>query len=161
MLKKLSCLLLLTGAPSLTYAQVRMVPAPVPAPARGSVLEVTATKEHDTIVIELTDAPAVIWQRLAQVLVARGYAIEHSSPELLTLATNALQVRRSAVRISGMVEGQKLILRAYEVFQNDGNPESNKRVRRRGGDNTKWEELQAVGQQLGGTIRYSTSAAPE
>ncbi|WBA42720.1 hypothetical protein [Hymenobacter canadensis] len=138
-----------------------MVPAPVPAPARGSVLEATATKEHDTMVIELTDAPAVAWRRLAQVLVARGYAIEHSSPELLTLTTYPLSVDNSAVRVSGMVEGQKLTVRTYSVSQNDSNPEINIRGRRRGGDNSQWRELEAIGQQLGGTVRYTTSVAPE
>lgn len=113
------------------------------------------------MVIELTDAPAVAWRRLAQVLVARGYAIEHSSPELLTLATYPLEVRSSRVRIAGMVEGQKLMVRAYEVFQNSGFPELNTRARRRGGDNAEWEELQGIGQQLGGTVRYTTSVAPQ
>jgi hypothetical protein len=161
MLKKLCCLLLLASAPSLTYAQLRMVPAPVPAPARGSVLEATATKEHDTMVIELTDAPAVIWRRLAQVLVRRGYAIEHSSPELLTLTTYPLDVRNTALRISGMADGKTLTVRAYTVLHNSTYPETNLRSRRRGGDNSEWQELQAIGQQMGGTIRYTTSVAPE
>lgn len=161
MLKKLCCLLLLAGAPTLTYAQLRMVPAPVPAPARGSVLETTATKEHDTMIIELTDAPEVIWRRLAQVLVVRGYAIEHSSPELLTLATYPTYVRSSPMRIAGMVSGQTLTLHAYRLYQYTHNPEANERARRRGGDNAEWKELEAIGLQLGGTVRYTTSVAPE
>lgn len=161
MLKKLCCLLLLAGAPALTYAQVRTVPATVPAPARGSEVSTTASKEHDTMIIELTDAPVVIWRRLAQVLVARGYAIEHSSPELLTLATYSLDVENSDVRVSGMVEGQTLIVRIYQVYQIDSKPESNVRIRRHGGDNSEWRELEAIGRQLGGTRRYTTSVAPE
>ena len=161
MLKKLCCLLLLAGSPSLTYAQLRTVPAPVPVPARGSELSTTASKEHDTMVIELTDAPVAIWRRLAQVLVARGYAIEHSSPELLTLATYALNVNNSVVRVSGMVEGQTLIVRIHQVFQTDRIPEGNIRIRRRGGDNSEWRELEAIGRQLGGTRRYTTSVALE
>ncbi|AII54169.1 hypothetical protein [Hymenobacter sp. APR13] len=161
MLKKLCCLLLLAGAAPLAHAQTRPAPVKVPAPARGSVLEATATKEHDTMVIELTDAPMVIWRRLAQVLAVRGYAIEHSSPELLTLATYPLEVRSSRIRIAGMVEGRTLMVRAYAVYQNEGYPEINQRARCRGGDNAEWEELAAIGQQLGGTIRYTTSAAPQ
>ncbi|WBO85752.1 hypothetical protein [Hymenobacter yonginensis] len=160
MLKKLCCLLLLAGAAPLAHAQTRPAPVKVPA-TTATPLEATATKEHDTMVIELTDAPMVIWRRLAQVLAVRGYAIEHSSPELLTLATYPLEVRSSRIRIAGMVEGRTLMVRAYAVYQNEGYPETNQRARRRGGDNAEWEELAAIGQQLGGTIRYTTSAAPQ
>ncbi len=158
MLKKLFCLLLLAGVAPLAHAQLRPFNE---SAAPANALATSSAREHDTIVLELTDAPAVIWRRLAQVLVARGHAIEHSSAELLTLTTYPLRARGSSVRIAGMVEGQTLTLRPYALYKLPDSPESIERVRRGGGSNAEWQELEAIGRQLGGIIRYTTSAAPQ
>lgn len=158
MLKNLLCLLLLATAAPLARAQLRPLnetAAPTNAPAAAPA------REHDTLVLELPGAPADIWQQLARVLLGRGYAIEHSSAELLTLTTYPLRTDGSGVRIVGIVEGQTLILRAYILYLTNPRPEWTERVRRRGGDNAEWQELMAIGRQMGGTMRYTTSAAPQ
>jgi hypothetical protein len=149
MMRKLLCLLLWASAAPLALAQT--LPSATQAPAATS-------KDDDTLLIDLVDTPEATWRQLAQLLVQRGYAIEHSSNDLLTLATYPMVLDNQAIRVAGTVVKQTLWLRVY--WANEvSNPHH--RARRRGGNSAEWRELVAIGQQMGGKVRYTVSTAPE
>ncbi|UOG76872.1 hypothetical protein MTX78_09795 [Hymenobacter tibetensis] len=146
-MKKLFCTALLACFMQAVHAQTTTVPAP----------HATATKEDDTILLELTATPEASWQRLAQVLVQRGYSIEHSNKDLLTLSTYPLFVPQSGVlRVAGTVVKNTFYLRVYW----GGNMEtgSGPYVLARQKSEKMWRELEAIAREFGGSIRYTTSA---
>ena len=118
----------------------------------------TTSRDDDTIVLDLTDSPEASWKRLAHLLVARGYSIEHSDKDLLTLSTYALGSDAFPVRVTGAVINNTLLLRIYERNTSSHVPVSIAIVRRRGGGNSEWRELEAIAQEFGGSRRYTVSA---
>ncbi|MBC8082057.1 MAG: hypothetical protein H7Z21_02495 [Hymenobacter sp.] len=132
----------------LQAAQAQTPPAP-PAPRP------TTARNDDTILVDLTDTPEAGWRRLAQVLVRRGYSIEHSDKDLLTLSTHALYLSQP-FRVAATVIDRTVVLRMYgrrvaaDILLTE-------RVQRRGSANEEWRELETIARELGGVIRYATS----
>ncbi|UOR07318.1 hypothetical protein MUN82_09500 [Hymenobacter aerilatus] len=118
----------------------------------------TTSRDDDTILLDLAESPEASWKRLAHILVARGYSIEHSDKDLLTLSTYALGSDAFPVRVTGTVVNNTLLLRIYEQNAVTHVPMPIAVVRRRGGGNSEWRELEAIAQEFGGTKRYTVSA---
>lgn len=146
-MKKLFCTALLACA--LEAANAKTSPASAP--------HATASREDDAILLTLTETPEAGWRKLAQVLVQRGYSIEYSDKELLTLSTYALYVPQSGVlRVAGTVVENTLYLRVYS----GGNIEtgSGPYILARQKSERAWRELEAIAKEVGGSIRYAASA---
>jgi hypothetical protein len=111
------------------------------------------------MVLTLTDTPEVTWRRLAQVLAVRGYSIEHSDKDLLTLSTYPLEGPANPFRVTGIVMDKALVLRMYQVRDLAPGRVPTERIRRRGGDNWEWRELEVIAREMGGEVSYTTSTA--
>jgi hypothetical protein len=150
---KLFCLGLLFFSFQLTQAQTYPAASPTARPV--------VNKNDDAIIVELTDTPEAGWRQLAQILMARGYSIEHSDKDLLTLSTYQLGYSR----VAGMVKNKTMILRMYESVNEAaynsqvqyGTP--TQRVRRRDNTSGHWRELEAIARELGRITQYMTSPA--
>ena len=138
---------------SIQQARAQMT-APKPA-TRVAV----SSRDDDTFLLALIDTPEATWRRLAQVLALRGYSIEHSDKELLTLSTYPLEVPGYPIRVTGLVMNNALVLRMYQSRDLAPGREPNERIRRRGSDNWEWRELEAIAREIGGPVTYATSTA--
>ncbi|WP_133273192.1 hypothetical protein [Hymenobacter radiodurans] len=116
-----------------------------------------ADRNHEIILIELTDSPEATWRRLAQVLMQRGYGIEHSDKDLLTLATYPLEGFGFPIRVVGLLTDKAIMLRMYQSRGSEPGKFLTERIRRRGGDNVEWLELEAIARDMGGRISYAVS----
>ncbi|WP_133273193.1 hypothetical protein [Hymenobacter radiodurans] len=134
---------------SIQVAQAQTTPAPAGAQAG-------ANREDDTMVLALSGTPAESWQRLAQVLVQRGYSIAHSDNSLFTLTTNGLYKRRTGtVTVAGTVVNETIQVRLYWGGSSETGGGSPLPARRKQED--RWAELVSIGQAFGGPISYMTS----
>ncbi len=108
------------------------------------------------MVLALSGTPAESWQRLAQVLVQRGYSIAHSDNSLFTLTTNGLYKRRTGtVTVAGTVVNETIQVRLYWGGSSETGGGSPLPARRKQED--RWAELVSIGQAFGGPISYMTS----
>jgi len=146
-MKKVFCIVLL--ALGFQAAQGQTTTAP-------TVARPVVNRNDDAILVALTDSPEATWRKLAQVLVQRGYSIEHSDQSLLTLSTHPFGQSSFPVRVTGMVLEQTLILRMYEWNVAAFGAVGASPVRRRG-DYTGWRELEAIAQEMGTVVRYTAS----
>lgn len=147
-MKKLLCFALLLLCAQSSYAQTT-----VRTPASNA----TTDRKDDTLIIELTEAPEAAWRHLAQVLVQRGYSIESSSKDLLTLPTHPLLVNNfRAMRVAGMVLNDgTLVIRLYWGGDATSGGVQHVLAQRRFG--RQWAELEAVGRDFGGSVRYAAN----
>ncbi len=146
-MKKLFCFVALVCCCHLAPAQT--TPAAAPRPA--------SSKRDDTILVALSASPEATWRKLAQVLMQRGYSIEHSDQSLLTLSTHPFGQSNFPVRVTGMVVEQTLVLRMQQWNVPAFGPVGTAPVRRRGGYSTEWRELEAIAQAMGTIVRYTAS----
>jgi hypothetical protein len=146
----------------LLLCQQAQAQATTPPPAaRPATTPSADERSYDTVLIAVTDTPENAWRQLAQVLLRRGYVIEHSDKDLLTMTTYPLRKGLKACRVSGAVVGRELSLRMYQVLAPETEVSPRNQVNRGGGNSASWQELEAIGQQMGGTVRYTVSAAPQ
>lgn len=144
-MKKLLCL-------SLLFLCIHFVQAQTVTTPRAPV-----DRNHEIILIELADTPEATWRRLAQVLMQRGYGIEHSDKDLLTLATYPLEGFGFPIRVVGLLTDKAIMLRMYQSRDSEPGRLLAERIRRRGGDNAEWLELEAIARDMGGRISYAVS----
>ncbi|SMC00359.1 hypothetical protein SAMN00120144_1973 [Hymenobacter roseosalivarius DSM 11622] len=144
-MKKLLCLGLLFLSIQAAQAQTAATPAARPV----------ASKDDDTMVLTLTDTPEASWRRLAQILVQRGYSIQHSDKDLLTLSTYALYKPGVRVnRVAGTVINGALIVRMYWGAASDTGGGQPLLARRK---HDGWGELVAIGREFGGAVSYTAT----
>jgi hypothetical protein len=124
----------------------------------------SASKDDDTAVVEFVGSPEDGWRKLAQVLVERGYSIEHSDKDLLTLTTHTLYrpgpwLGDGSARVAGTVVNGQLIVRMYFGGEEEKGGLQTTRVRRK--NSNDWRELETIAQEVGRSVRYTTSKGQE
>lgn len=147
-MKKLFCFVVLACCCHLASAQTTTAPPTRPV----------ASKNDDAILVALVGSPEATWRKLAQVLVQRGYSIDHSDQSLLTLSTHPFGQNSYPIRVTGMVVEQMLVLRMYQWNTPSYGVLGVDLVRRRGGESAEWRELESIAQEMGGHVRYAGSA---
>lgn len=146
-MKKLFCFFLLVCCCHLALAQTSTAPPTRPASGRND----------DAILVAFVGSSEVTWRKLAQVLVQRGYSIEHSDQNLLTLSTHPFGQNYFPIRVTGMVMEQMLVLRMYQWNIPAFGVLGADLVRRRGGESAEWRELESIAKEMGGQVRYTSS----
>jgi hypothetical protein len=145
-MKKLLYLSLILLSIQIAQAQTSSVPARAKA---------VTSKDDDTLVLTLTDTPEASWRRLAHVLVQRGYSIQHSDKDLLTISTYPLlKSGLGKVSAAGTVVNNTLLVRLYwggTAELGGGQPVLTRRK------NNRWGKLVAIGKEFGGSVSYTTA----